>query len=64
MFVAAAENLAPIEWPPFMVAALNQANTTFGQVETGKQTLRQAFQAFQDQMVKYAEQQGFKVATS
>jgi multiple sugar transport system substrate-binding protein len=64
VFVAAADNLAPIQWPPFMVAALNQANTTFGAVETGKTTLRQAFQAFQDQMVKYAEQQGFKVATS
>jgi multiple sugar transport system substrate-binding protein len=63
VFVAAADTLAPIEWPPFMVAALNQANTTFGQVETGRQTLRQAFQAFQDQMVKYAEQQGFKVNT-
>jgi multiple sugar transport system substrate-binding protein len=64
VFVDAATTLAPIQWPPFMVAALNQANTTFGQVETGKQTLRQAFQAFQDQMVKYAKQQGFKVSTS
>ncbi|HEX6471325.1 MAG TPA: extracellular solute-binding protein [Streptosporangiaceae bacterium] len=64
VFVAAADGLAPIQWPPFMVAALTQANTTFGQVENGKQTLRQAFQAFQGQMVKYAQQQGFKVSTS
>jgi multiple sugar transport system substrate-binding protein len=64
VFVAAAENLAPIQWPPFMIAALTQANTTFGQVENGRQTLRQAFAAFQGQMVKYAQQQGFKVSTS
>jgi multiple sugar transport system substrate-binding protein len=64
VFVDAATTLAPVQWPPFMVAALNQATTTFGQVENGKQTLRQAFQAFQGQMVKYAQQQGFKVTTS
>jgi multiple sugar transport system substrate-binding protein len=64
VFAKAAENMAPVQWPPFMIQALNQANTTFGQVETGKQTLRQAFQAYQGQMVKYAQQQGFKVSTS
>jgi multiple sugar transport system substrate-binding protein len=63
VFVGAADGLAPIQWPPFMVAALNQANTTFGPVMTGKGTMRQAFQTFQGQMVKYAQQQGFKVAT-
>jgi multiple sugar transport system substrate-binding protein len=64
VFVDAASSLAPIQFPPFMVEAENQANTTFGQVENGKQTLRQGFQAFQAQMVKYAQQQGFKVSTS
>lgn len=63
VFAKAADNMAPVQWPPFMIAALNQVNTTFGGVETGKQTMRQAFQAFQDQMVKYAQQQGFKVST-
>lgn len=63
VFAAAAGALTPIQWPPFMVAALNQANTTLGYVETGKQTLRQAFQAFQNQMVTYARQQGFTVVT-
>lgn len=64
VFAAAAGKLAPIQWPPFMPAALSQALTTFGGVVNGKQTMQQAFQAFQDQMVKYARAQGFKVATS
>lgn len=64
VFAEAAQDMAPIQWPPFMVAAGDQAETTFGQVLTGKMKLRQAFQAFQSQMVKYAQGQGFKVATS
>jgi multiple sugar transport system substrate-binding protein len=64
VFAEAAQDMAPIQWPPFMVAAGDQAETTFGQVLTGKMKLRQAFQAFQSQMVKYAQGQGFKVTTS
>ncbi|HZE31840.1 MAG TPA: extracellular solute-binding protein [Actinoallomurus sp.] len=64
VFAAAADHLAPIQWPPFMPAAISQALTTFGSVVNGKQTLAQAFQTFQDQMVKYARAQGFKVTTS
>lgn len=63
VFAAAADHLAPIQWPPFMPAAISQALTTFGSVVNGKQTLAQAFQTFQDQMVKYARAQGFKVTT-
>jgi multiple sugar transport system substrate-binding protein len=64
VFAEAAPDVAPIQWPPFMVAAGDEAESTFGQVLNGKMTLRQAFQAYQDQMVKYARDQGFKVSTS
>jgi multiple sugar transport system substrate-binding protein len=63
VFAPAADHLAPIQWPPFMPAALSQALTTFGPVLTGKGTLPQAFRNFQNQMVKYAKDQGFKVTT-
>jgi multiple sugar transport system substrate-binding protein len=64
VFAAAADHLAPIQWPPFMPAAISQALTTFGAVANGKQTLPQAFQSYQGQMVKYAKAQGFTVSTS
>lgn len=63
VFAPAADHLAPIQWPPFMPAALSQALTTFGYVLTGKSTMRQAFTSFQNQMVKYAKDQGFTVST-
>ena len=63
VFAPAAAHLAPIQWPPFMPAALSQALTTFGYVLTGKSTLPQAFRNFQKQMVKYAKDQGFTVST-
>jgi multiple sugar transport system substrate-binding protein len=64
VFTAAASEIQPVQWPPFMTQALNQANTTFLPVLSGKQTLQQAFQAFQGQEVSYAKAQGFTVSTS
>lgn len=64
VFAPAADHMAPIQWPPFMPAALSQAETTFGAVLTHKGTLPQAFRNFQAQMVKYAKDQGFTVRTS
>jgi len=43
---------------------LTQAGTTFGGVVTGKETLAQAFAAFQQKEVSYAKSQGFNVSTS
>lgn len=63
VFAPAADHMAPIQWPPFMPAALSQAETTFGTVLTHKGTLPQAFRTFQAQMVKYAKDQGFTVRT-
>jgi len=47
VFTAAASEIQPVQWPPFMTQALNQALTTFQPVLSGKETLQQAFQAFQ-----------------
>jgi multiple sugar transport system substrate-binding protein len=63
VFTSAASHISAVQWPPFMTDALTQANTTFGGVLTGKETLQAAFSAFQGQMVKYAQAQGFKVST-
>ena len=63
VFTAAAGEIQPVQWPPFMTQALNQALTTFQPVLSGKQTLQQAFQAFQSQEVSYAKAQGFTVST-
>lgn len=63
VFAESANHMAPIQWPPFMPAALSQAITTFGPVLTRKGTLPQAFGNFQTQMVKYAKDQGFTVRT-
>lgn len=63
VFAESAEHMAPIQWPPFMPAALSQAETTFGPVLTGKGTLPQTFRNFQNQMVAYAKDQGFTVST-
>lgn len=63
VFAPAADHMAPIQWPPFMPAALSQAVTTFGPVLTGKGNLPQAFRSFQNQMVAYAKAQGFTVST-
>jgi multiple sugar transport system substrate-binding protein len=64
VFTAAATEIQPVQWPPFMTQALNQALTTFQPVLSGKQTLQQAFQAFQNAEVSYAKAQGFTVSTS
>ena len=63
VFAAAAPNIPSTPWPPFMTQALTQANTTFGGVLSGKETLAQAFKTFQSQEVKYAQAQGFKVSS-
>jgi hypothetical protein len=46
-----------------MTEVLNQQPTTFGGVLNGKETLQQAFTAFQQQEVAYAKSQGFNVST-
>jgi multiple sugar transport system substrate-binding protein len=63
VFSAAAVNIPATPWPPFMTQALTQANTTFGAVLSGKETLQQAFSAFQQAEVSYAKAQGFNVST-
>jgi multiple sugar transport system substrate-binding protein len=62
-FTAAAPKISSVEWPPFMTFALTQSATTFAGVMDGKETLQQAFTAFQGQLVNYAKQQGFSVST-
>ena len=63
VFSAAAQNIPQTPWPPFMTQALTQANTTFGGVLSGKETMQQAFAAFQTAEVNYAKAQGFTVST-
>jgi multiple sugar transport system substrate-binding protein len=63
VFSAAARNIPATPWPPFMTQALTQANTTFGGVLSGKETMQQAFTSFQAAEVKYAQAQGFTVKT-
>jgi multiple sugar transport system substrate-binding protein len=63
VFSAAAKNIQATPWPPFMTQALTQANTTFGGVLSGKETMQQAFAAFQTAEVNYAKAQGFNVST-
>jgi multiple sugar transport system substrate-binding protein len=63
VFSAGAKNIPATPWPPFMTQALTQANTTFGGVLSGKETMQQAFAAFQTAEVKYAQAQGFTVKT-
>jgi multiple sugar transport system substrate-binding protein len=62
-FTAAAGNIHGVPWPPFMTEALTQANTVFAGVLSGKETLASAFKNFQNVLVNYAKQQGFKVST-
>jgi multiple sugar transport system substrate-binding protein len=63
VFSAAAQSIPATPWPPFMTQALTQANTTFGGVLSGKETMQQAFAAFQTAEVNYAKAQGFTVST-
>jgi multiple sugar transport system substrate-binding protein len=63
VFSAGAKNIPATPWPPFMTQALTQANTTFGGVLSGKETMQQAFAAFQTAEVSYAKAQGFNVST-
>lgn len=63
VFSSAAKNIPATPWPPFMTQALTQANTTFGGVLSGKETMQQAFAAFQTAEVSYAKAQGFTVST-
>jgi multiple sugar transport system substrate-binding protein len=63
VFSAGALSIPLTTWPPFMTQVLTQGATTFGQVVTGKETLAQAFAAFQQQEVSYAKSQGFNVTT-
>ncbi|HEY1642987.1 MAG TPA: extracellular solute-binding protein [Streptosporangiaceae bacterium] len=61
VFTQHATQIPATPWPPFMTQALTQANTTFGGVLTGKETLAQAFRSFQSQETAYAKAQGFTV---
>jgi multiple sugar transport system substrate-binding protein len=63
VFSAGALSIPLTTWPPFMTQVLTQGGTTFGAVVNGKQTLAQAFAAFQAQEVAYAKSQGFNVTT-
>lgn len=63
VFSSGALSIPQTPWPPFMTQVLNQGGTTFGAVVTGKQTLAQAFAAFQQQEVAYAKSQGFNVTS-
>jgi multiple sugar transport system substrate-binding protein len=63
VFSPSAQNIPQTPWPPFMTEVLNQQPTTFGGVLNGKETLQQAFTAFQQQEVAYAKSQGFNVST-
>jgi multiple sugar transport system substrate-binding protein len=62
-FTAAASSIHGVPWPPFMTEALTQANTVFAGVLSGKTTLAAAFSNFQNVLVSYAKQQGFKVSS-
>jgi multiple sugar transport system substrate-binding protein len=62
-FTGEAPEIVGVQWPPFMTFALTQCDTTFAGVMNGKETLQQAFSAFQGQLVSYAKQQGFTVST-
>jgi multiple sugar transport system substrate-binding protein len=62
VFAAGALSIPLTTWPPFMTQVLNQQPSTFGAVITGKETLAQAFAAFQQQEVSYAKSEGFNVS--
>jgi multiple sugar transport system substrate-binding protein len=61
VFVAAAAHVAPIQWPPFMTEALTEGASVFAGVLNGTETVPQAFQSYQADLVKYAQAQGFTV---
>ena len=62
-FINSAKTASTVQWPPFMTAALTDSATAFANVMDYKQTLKSAFAAFQQTLVKYAESEGFKVTT-
>ncbi|MEV5753713.1 hypothetical protein AB0L00_38335 [Actinoallomurus sp. NPDC052308] len=61
VFAKAAQNMVNPQWPPIMTAALTQWTSTFAGVSKGTETLPQAFKTYQQQLVKYAKDQGFTV---
>ncbi|MCO5974628.1 type 2 periplasmic-binding domain-containing protein [Actinoallomurus soli] len=61
VFAKAAQNMVNPQWPPIMTAALTQWTSTFAGVSKGTETLPEAFRTYQQQMVKYAKDQGFTV---
>ncbi|MCL2465168.1 MAG: extracellular solute-binding protein [Micrococcales bacterium] len=63
VFAQAAKNITYGQWPPIMTAALTQWTSTFAGVVNGSQTLQQAFATYQQQLVSYAQSQGFTVTT-
>ncbi|MCL2584701.1 MAG: extracellular solute-binding protein [Streptosporangiales bacterium] len=63
VFSAGALTIPKTPWPPFMTQLISQEMTTVGGVMNGKETLKQAFAAIQQQEVSYAKAQGFKVST-
>jgi multiple sugar transport system substrate-binding protein len=61
VYASAAANVAAIQWPPFMTEALTEGTSVFAGVLNGTETVPQAFQAYQADLVKYAQAQGFTV---
>jgi multiple sugar transport system substrate-binding protein len=64
VFATAEKNIVDPQWPPIMTAALTQWTSTFAGVTKGSETLAQAFSAYQQQLVSYAQAQGFTVTGS
>ncbi len=63
MFAQAAKGITYPQWPPIMTAALTQWTSTFAGVTQHTETLEQAFATYQQQLVSYAQSQGFTVTT-
>ncbi len=64
VFAQAAQGISYGQWPPIMTAALTQWTSTFAGVVDGSETLQQAFATYQQQLVSYAQSQGFTVTTT
>ena len=62
VFADAAKNMTAPEWPPIMNEVNTLWPTVFAGVSNGTETLTQAFQTMQSDLVKYAQAQGFTVS--
>jgi multiple sugar transport system substrate-binding protein len=61
VFAQAAKNMTAPEWPPIMNEVNTLWPTVFAGVNSGTETLPEAFKAMQSDLVKYAQAQGFTV---